>query len=195
MKDLNHKASQQRGAGFVARVMAGVREDLARVGYEALSVPDLASRLGVNRTSIYRRWPTKRDLVAAALSETTGPEFQASDTGDLRRDLTDLCQAIGRQAETPFARAMLRTLMAEQTSIDADDLIAEISRRRPAPAGADFMAQAIARGEISRRVDPVLVLSVLSGAVIQRVIIERRELDPAWVDALVAMLIEGVGPR
>jgi AcrR family transcriptional regulator len=44
-----------------------VIEELAAASYERLSIPDVAERAGVNKTSVYRRWPTRSDLVRAAL--------------------------------------------------------------------------------------------------------------------------------
>src|SRR5688572_4371387 len=75
-----------RAADVVERVLTATGEELSRAGYAALRVEDVAARSGVNKTTIYRRWPNKAELVAAALREmTTQPA--AIDTGSLRDDL------------------------------------------------------------------------------------------------------------
>ena len=56
-----------RSARIVADVLRATAEELARVGYAALRMEEVARVAGVNKTTVYRRWPTKEDLVSAAL--------------------------------------------------------------------------------------------------------------------------------
>ena len=55
-----------RGAPIVRRTLAAAVDELGRVGYVDLRVEDVARRAKVNKTTVYRRWPTKEDLVRAA---------------------------------------------------------------------------------------------------------------------------------
>jgi AcrR family transcriptional regulator len=45
-----------RGPKVRAAVLAATLEELAAVGYAALTVDDVARRAGVHKTTIYRRW-------------------------------------------------------------------------------------------------------------------------------------------
>lgn len=56
-----------RAANVVHRVVSATADELSRVGYAALRVEDVAARSGVHKTTIYRRWPTKTELVAATI--------------------------------------------------------------------------------------------------------------------------------
>lgn len=56
-----------RAEQVVQRVFATTLAELSRVGYQAMRVDDVAERSGVNKTTIYRRWPTKAQLVTAAM--------------------------------------------------------------------------------------------------------------------------------
>jgi len=56
----------------VSRVLETTLEVLGRVGYASLRVEDIATRAGVNKTTIYRRWPSRADLVVAALTTLAG---------------------------------------------------------------------------------------------------------------------------
>ena len=56
-----------RAARVVSDVLIATAEELTRVGYAAFRVEDVAARSGVNKTTIYRRWPTKPELVTAAV--------------------------------------------------------------------------------------------------------------------------------
>ena len=57
--------SRGRSARVVQEVLTATAEELGRSGYAALRIEDVAERAGVNKTTIYRRWPTKAALVKA----------------------------------------------------------------------------------------------------------------------------------
>src|SRR5262245_16386487 len=56
-----------RGEAVVRGILAAALEELARTGYGALRIEGVAARAGVNKTTVYRRWATKENLVRAAL--------------------------------------------------------------------------------------------------------------------------------
>ncbi len=74
-------------------ILTHVWELLQDVGYDGLRMSDVAERAGVGLATIYRRWPTKRDLVHAALGFADLPfELQCSD--DPRADVRATLQAM-----------------------------------------------------------------------------------------------------
>ena len=74
-----------RSARIVDGVLEATAEELSRVGYAALRVDEVAERSGVNKTTIYRRWPTKSDLVRATLEHFKFGGAQCSRGTDRRR--------------------------------------------------------------------------------------------------------------
>src|SRR4051794_32255220 len=77
----------------VAVLRAALEQLLAR-GYDALSVGEVAESAGVAVTTVYRRWPTKAELAAAALGEFAAAANPMPDSGDLERDLRALLAQI-----------------------------------------------------------------------------------------------------
>src|SRR4030095_5129663 len=75
-----------RSARVVADVLRTTLEVLGQEGYAGLRIDDVALRAGVNKTTIYRRWPTRADLVIATLTALASPPT-AIETGCLERDL------------------------------------------------------------------------------------------------------------
>src|SRR5262249_40598485 len=75
-----------RSERVVRAVLAATTAELGRVGYAALRMEDVATTAGVNKTTVYRRWPTKADLVGAAMRGLGAPAQPAPDTGSLRGD-------------------------------------------------------------------------------------------------------------
>ena len=78
-------------------ILAAVLAIIADTGYQLLRVEDVAARAGVSLGSVYRRWPTKQDLVVAAL-DSSPPPFAVEGTGDAEVDfvtvMTDLAGAL-----------------------------------------------------------------------------------------------------
>src|SRR5882757_10372604 len=94
-----------RAARVVSDVLIATAEELSRVGYSSLRVEDVAARSGVNKTTIYRRWPTKPELVGAAVMSIKVP-IEFAHTEDLQRDLVDgFVSGLARSA-TPTMRGL-----------------------------------------------------------------------------------------
>lgn len=187
-------AGRPRGAPVIEAVLAQTLAELASHGLEGLSVDRIARRARVNKTSIYRRWPDRDRLVAAAL-EGIATEVAAvvPDTGSLSRDLLGLLQPLAQFFNQPLGAAVLSAVVAHQGT-----RVAALGADRIAQSGAVLQAvvtRAAARGEWRAGVDGRQVVFALVGAVIHRCLLERAPADPAWLEALVDLTVEGVRPR
>src|SRR6476620_11743683 len=90
-----------RSARVVAEVLSATLEVFAKQGYAGFSVEAVALRAGVNKTTIYRRWPAKADLVGAALFALRDEDPEPPDSGSLREDLVQVLRHRAAQMETP----------------------------------------------------------------------------------------------
>ncbi len=70
-----------------AKILRAVIEELARSDYGGLSFERVAARAGVNKTTVYRHWETKADLVRAALTLVVQSVLPEVSSGTLRADL------------------------------------------------------------------------------------------------------------
>jgi AcrR family transcriptional regulator len=149
-----------RSARVVHDVLEAALDEMARVGYAALRFEDVAARAGVSRTTIYRRWPTKADLVRAAALSMVDDEAAAPDTGSLRRDLVDMLSAkVCRWSARDVA--LMRGVMAESTDPDLVALV-RLVRSRHDDRYAAMVERAIMRGELPRGTDPRLVVEPIA---------------------------------
>jgi len=139
---------------------------IAEAGFEGMRVSDVADRAGVSKATMYRRWPSKHDLVLAALSRT--PPLDDFDTGSLRGDLTAVfAQFLEVVAKTPVV-GLLTALAAERQrrpefGRDLDPFVGD--RIRPALAAVE---RAEARGELARGTNAVLLSELIGGAILLR---------------------------
>lgn len=99
--------ARTRNADIDEAVLGATLELLGELGYADLSIGQVASRAGVHRPAVYRRWPSKRHLIVDAVVRELGVA-PTPDTGDLRADLivgiTTLATALGVPLWVQFCR-------------------------------------------------------------------------------------------
>src|SRR5687767_7075744 len=83
-------AGRPRNAGVDGDLLDATIDLVRSVGYRGLRVDDVAARCGVAKSTIYRRWPSKAALVAAAVDRLYLGRVIVPDTGSLRSDLLEL---------------------------------------------------------------------------------------------------------
>ena len=149
----------------------------------------MALRAGVNKTSIYRRWPSKGELVRAALLRLRDDESPLPDTGALETDLLELLRRKTAKMSVPRGRSIVRALMA-----DKDDELAELTcwiRERHAEPSPVF-ERAISRGELPAGTDTALLLEIVSAPVYHRAFILQERIDDAFLRRVIDVVLRGV---
>lgn len=173
------------------RVLDASIKELARSGYAAFRMHEVAATAGVNKTSIYRRWPSRPELVAAAVvrMSTRFREVPLPDTGSLENDLVEAFTwrfTFGRQLE---GRAWAR-LLEERHSREVESIIGDVVRER----GGEWrrmVTRAIGRGELPRGTDADLLLEMIRSVVDARFRGQRGRLDPKWLRLGVRTILTG----
>lgn len=191
--DRRRRTGQHRVGGRSERVVrdvldAAVRE-LARVGYAALRMEDVAAGAGVNKTTVYRRWPTKSELVKAALSARAAPEDEVPDTGSLRTDLLAMMRGKVMQISAPEGRAIARMMLME---MDHPDVVA-VARALREERLAHWVAvvrRAVVRGELPAASDTRLMVDLLMGAVMTKIRCNEIVSDD-YLCAVVDLVLHG----
>lgn len=179
------------GQDVVLAIHAATLARLENGGYEALRIEDVARAAGVNKTSIYRRYPTKAELVVAAILGAREEDDAPTPTGHLRRDLIAHLEAKAERLRTPRGRAIAVALTAlEGPAVAA---IAEELRRRRFVSPTDILDAAIARGELPKRTDTSLVKELLLAPLYYRAIVLRAPLDRPSVEKMVDHVLRSLG--
>lgn len=176
-----------RSARVVEHVLEAALDEMARVGYAALSFDAVAARAGVSRTTVYRRWPTKADLIRAAVLAQMEHEPPAPDTGSVRADLLELVARAFHES-TRRDLALLRGVMAAASDAEVAALT-RFARERREEQYFRIIARAIERGELPPRTPPRLVIEPLMATTYFRLCVfgerPREELE-RLVDLLLA---------
>jgi len=187
------RATQARRGGRSARVVSDVLrttlEIIGEHGFAGLRIEDVAARAGVNKTTIYRRWPTRGDLLIAALTSLSTQPASA-ETGRLECDLHATLMTATTMRSTSVGRGVVRALITERGDPEVDRVVQVIKERHRAPARS-VLERARQRGDLPRRVDVELLLDVLTGTIHGRLRDCPRPLDPQWVRKIVRLVLAG----
>lgn len=179
-----------RGTPVVRGVLSAALSELARGGYHGLRIDDVAARAGVNKTTVYRRWPTKQELVCDALLSVAGEAFGGGSTGSLRADLLAMGRRIAALSAQSEYQGLFRMFVAEGG--DAE-LVAIVRSLRAAFESVPraVVAAAEARGELAPGCDAMLLFDVFGAALNRRLFFERAPVDEAYLHKLIDLLLFG----
>ncbi|MGW0200714.1 TetR/AcrR family transcriptional regulator [Nonomuraea sp. NPDC003201] len=183
------------------RVLQAATELLLRRGYGGLTTDEVAERAGIAKTTLYRRWPTKDHLALAVVARLQDHD-EITDTGDIRRDLTDYMEKVAaglnrmRVAGLPpgqesrSAGTVAELVAAAARHDDVGELERDVYARRNALA-CRLIERARDEGRLRPDVDPMTLLEQLAGALYYRVLITGDPVDRAYAGRLVAAALDG----
>jgi AcrR family transcriptional regulator len=167
--------------------------EYAANGLDAMSVDAVATRAGVSKATIYRRYPSKLELVVAAAFQLAEDKAPKPDTGSLRGDITASLTNLCRLLEDPIHGAATRMLVTdavrneELARMHADF----VHKRREGTIAA--LRRGIARGELRADVDLDVAIDTLAGPVFYRNIVMHEHVDDAYVKSIVDTFIRSYG--
>ncbi len=170
-------------------ILNATLETLGERGFDGLTFEAVASRAGVGRPTIYRRWKRKEDLVAEAI-EYWRPRFAVVDTGSLGRDLEAMVDGIDRALTD---RSVRRLWLVVLTQVSLTDSLREAWWSAYVAPRFEMIRpvfqRAVARGELDSSTDIDRLMMLLSAAMMYHYVMlpERRAKDEVWrsIDFLV----------
>jgi AcrR family transcriptional regulator len=174
-------------------VLLAVVELLEETGYQGLTIAAVAVRAGTTKPAIYRRWPSKPQLVYQAVFPIEDQDL-VPDSDDLVVDLHTMVAAVLELFGRPAVRAAVPGLLADFSG--RPDLHAELQLRFVVPVWGMMHARierAIASGQARPDADPDVLIDVIGGTTMMALAIRPgRALDDHWVDQVVALLTRGL---
>lgn len=177
-------------------IMDAALDGIAEVGYDRLSMEDIAARAGAGRATLYRRWPTKAQLVTDAVRawrERTA-SIEAPDTGTLLGDLRALADAapdFDRAAQQRIA-VIIGLVAAANRDPELRAALTDAVLERPRQVLQRICQHAIDRGEIREGAPVTLAADIMMGLsalyAIQGTAISRGVLRDILLGAVAPLL-------
>lgn len=190
-----HSFGRPRDESIDTEVVSAVLKALRTGGgYGAVTIDGIARKVKRARTSIYRRWPSKRHLVAYAVVSEMG-DNPAADTGALREDLE---AAVGTLLNA-FAGPLGQALPGLVADMARDQGLAETIRREVLAARRKSMREAFTRaqtrGEIRTDLDIELVLDMLTSPFYFRALFGHASITRRTTRDVVDYVLRIAAPR
>ncbi len=186
-----------RSAEADEAILQAALELLAESGYRALTMERVRERSGVGKATIYRRYGSKEELVAAAIVRLNQDVPVPVDTGSLLGDYAATAQVILEGAARTGALTLMPRLLSEV--VGDTDMHALFHKHLVEPRRRlmrVLLKRAKERGEVRAELDPELMIDLLVGPIIYRLIIAGG--DPAGIGNpadVVTTVLDGLRPR
>jgi AcrR family transcriptional regulator len=184
-------AGRPRSAGADGAILAAARQLLAERGWEGTTLGEVAARAGVAKTTLYRRWPGKAELVVDAMAQvfdTLCPVDAGSVRADAEAVIRDLIALLSRP-ETQSAFLALAAHAARDPQLRAAVREKIVDRQRHLVRSG--VLRAAARGEAGRIADPDLFFDVIAGTMAHRLLIAGEPVDDEYLSRFLDLLIPG----
>ncbi|WP_223290860.1 TetR/AcrR family transcriptional regulator [Streptomyces avicenniae] len=171
------------------QILAATVELVARDGIAGFRYEEVAESAGVHKTSVYRNWPDREDLVAEALLHYAENLASVADTGDLHRDLVDFLVALAGGLGTPFGQSLEQAIHPARQSATVQALSKVLDQR--VAAMRRRVDTAVTRGELPP-IDSSFLGEMISGPV--HLIVNRgmRPFTRADAERIVGVVLAGI---
>jgi AcrR family transcriptional regulator len=197
-EQVERRPGRPRSARADRAILQATVELLIEEGFQAMSIEGIAERAGVGKTTIYRRFDSKEEIVIAALATMTG-EIRIPDTGDTRQDMLLLGEAFRSQAATsivfPIMRQLISTALTNPAVFDAFKTTLMDPRQA---AIRTILERGVARGDLRPDIDVELFVDTIPGAIFFPILFKLPpgSLPPADMPArLLNQLWQGIAAR
>ena len=191
VSDRSRARGRPRNPEVDRAILQAVVDMVSERGYDALTVDAVATRAGVSRASVYRRYAGRLELLDAACRAFTPPPPDPPDTGSVRGDLialgASLVQTLGRTDTGKLFPTMLGAAAAHP---EVREALGRFTSSRRSPS-LEVIRRGIGRGELAPGTDPDMVADLLVGAIVYRVLVRGDRVTARRVEQIVDTLLTG----
>jgi AcrR family transcriptional regulator len=176
-------------------ILAATLEEFARCGPGGLGIEQVAARAGVGKATIYRRWPTKEDLLLEAIGRLVTPLPQPQGRS-VRSDLTALVEALCKEAADPRRARQFALLHGD--GLQFPRLLARYNELVMEPRRElirSVLRRGVATGELREEADVDAATALLTGAVLARAGAPRDATHAKYARRVVEELLRGLAAR
>ncbi|MFI9270355.1 TetR/AcrR family transcriptional regulator [Kitasatospora sp. NPDC052896] len=185
-----------RSAAADRAILDATREALAELGWGGLTIGHVATRAGVAKTTLYRRWPSKNELVVDAVASLFD-ELEMADLGSLQADMEAVVAQFAALLVRPESQAALLALFAEGSR--DPELRRRIRERIVDPQKRlvrQGLSQALDRGELARDRDEAvaaehidIIFDTIAGTVEHRILVTGQPATQEWIRRFTTLLL------
>lgn len=181
---------RRRGHVLERAILEAALERLSTVGWNGLTMEGVAAGAQTGKAAIYRRWPSKEDLVADALRSALPAIGDAPDFGNIRDDLYQLCRTL-RDAMLSTSGSALRSVLHECDASTAERFQSVILNGVIGPS-TDLIREVVSRGIDRGEVRPDALRGLAFDVIPAMMMYRSKVCGSEWSDGDIADLIDQV---
>ena len=184
-----------RSAEAHEAILRATLELLSEQGLQRLSMEAVRIRAGVGKATIYRRWPSKVELVKEAIGRMR-VDVAPDDTGSFRGDYLAFIASIVTNLTAAASPGLMPRLMSEASHDPALlELIHESLDRPRRAAARTVLERGVERGELRPDIDFDLAIDLLSGPIVYRNLLSGGDLSrlAGYPERVVDAVVSGIG--
>lgn len=169
-------------------ILEAVLEELGEVGYGAFTIEGVAARAGVGKSTIYRHWDGKLELVEDAF-QTLKAQAHVPEDGPFRERLVGyLEQVASLVAQSTYSACMPALIDAAERDPKVKDFHNRFSAERRATL-VDLLRSGVESGDLPGSSDPEILADALVGPIVMRRLMMGQPCDPDLVPSLVDQVL------
>ncbi len=193
-KQINAPSGRPRSIHVDQAILQATLDLLAEVGYQSMSIEAIASRAGVGKTTIYRRYTSKEELVADAI-ESLRDDLAIPDTGSFWGDMDIIINHAAQKIDSPLGRQTIALIISTASS---NPQFAEVYWTKYTKIRREALSKVLkrakSRNEIHKDADIDLVIDLLSGSLYYALIFKPiTEPVEAYMRRTMNLLLKGIG--
>jgi AcrR family transcriptional regulator len=175
-----------------AVVLSAAAQLLSERGFGGVTVDEVSRRSGVAKTTIYRQWPARTDLLLDTCEMFSTP-LATPDKGGLRDDILALTESLTERLRTARWTSVLPSIIdAAERDPEIADLYSRIQLGHSRPF-EHIIRRGIERGELGSNVDIELMVACLTGPLFYRRWFSREPLTPEFARSVAESAIRAAG--
>jgi AcrR family transcriptional regulator len=193
--DEQRKPGRPRSERAEKAIISAALELFAESGAAGLCIEKVAARAGVGKSTIYRRWPGKEDLLLHAMASLKVPLPEPRGRS-VREDLKAVLGAMAEQSADPGRSREFALLLGEGAKYPR--LMARYTGEVVEPRREvirSILRRGVVTGELQEHTDVEAALFMLSGAVLIRSRFGEPPIEPGYVGRVVDCLMAGLTSR
>ena len=177
-------------------IVAAVFAELAKLGWEAMTMDGVARRAGVGKPALYRRWPSKDEMILDCVVRAATAAALPADTGSLREDLLAFTRQAAQVLGDPLAGRVIAAVLAAMSTRPAlaEAMIDSVRQPRRAAAAA-ALQRAIDRGEIPADSDLDLTTDLLAAPLYMYAVRAAGQVPSDYPERLTDAVLRSVTSR
>lgn len=188
----NTRRGRPRSKDAHKRIINATLDLLAEKGFAGVTIETIARQAHVGKSTIYRHWKSKTELVEEALDLEIARLSDDCDSGDLAKDLHHALDNLAKLFSGRSGIALARVVGEAQSNPKLRALIQERWKAAKNGGLASIISRGIRAGQVKGESNPNVIAEIATGVMLLRSLISGEPIDNAYREQLSFILLGGI---